>query len=362
MQNRDDRELEVLDHAIQAVEREAGIRLEILPETENPNFPVDAVLKIQPTGEKLFAEIKKWAPQANLGALINQIRGMPGNGILIADYINTNMAERLRKEEIQFIDGVGNAYLNQPGQFIYVKGNREKKDTYKKEKDVAQRAFEPKGLIVVYAFLCYEWILNEPYRTIADRADVAVGTVGWVINALKAGGYIRKVDWGKARKLVNHQKLLDRWVEAWPQKLKPKLHIGEFEAQDPYWWEQIDITKYDGYWGGEVAAAKYTNYLKPEEVIVYIPKKNTAEFFTEARLRKLTNRNRDAYKVHVYEPFWPKVTEYLDNEYWPKEGLVHPILAYADLIATEDTRNLETAEQVKRLYGQHIDRQFIPED
>ena len=345
---------------MQAVEREAGVRLDIVQkEALYGRNRIDAELRLQPRGEILLAEIKKWAPHANQGALFKQIRELPGEGILVADYVNPNMAERLRDEKIQFIDTAGNAYIDQPGHYVYVRGNKENTNQPRSGKDATQRAFEPKGLMVVYAFLCNEYLVDAPYREIADRAGVAVGTVGWVINALKAAGYIRDLEWKKGRKLVNHRRLLNRWVEAWPEKLKPKLLIGEFEAEVPYWWKQIEINELGGYWGGEIAAARYTDYIKPQEAMVYIPKKNANKLFAEARLRKMNDWNKEInVLVHVYEPFWPRVEGYLENEFWENEGLVHPILAYADLIATGDPRNHEVA---KRLYEQHI-TQFIPED
>jgi len=353
-------EIEVLEQAVEAMQRETGARLEIVRlAPQVGRMRLDAELRLHPGGKQLFAEVKKWAPQANLGALINQIREFPVEGILVADYINPNMAAELRAQQVQFIDAVGNAYINQPGMYVYVKGNKEKKNQFRPTKDGTKRAFEPKGLIVVYALLCQAYLTNAPYREIAARAGVAVGTVGWVINALKAGNFIRDAGHGGGRQLMNTRKLLDRWIEAWPEKLKPKFLVGEFEAGDPNWWKHVDITKYDGYWGGEVAAAKYTNYLQPEEVTVYIPVHGRNRFLADMRLRKVNDwRAREGARVHVYKPFWPKVEGYLENEYWENEGLAHPILVYADLIATGDVRNLEVA---KRLYEEHI-TQFDWED
>lgn len=361
MRKENHRATDLLEEALIAMEREAGVRLEILQrQAVDDGDEIDATLTVKPNGQKLFAEVKKWAQQANLGVLINRVRRFPGEGILIADYVNPNMAERLREEQIQYIDTAGNAYLNQPGQFVYIKGNPAPKTTFKKEKDIAHRAFEPKALEVVLVFLCYDWIVAEPYRTIADRAGVAVGTVGWVIKALTAGGFIKERAQDGGRKLVNRKELLEKWVEAWPQKLKPKLHLGEFQTEVPYWWKEIDITKYAGYWGGEIAAAKYTNYLTPEEATVYLPKETVPKLLRDARLQKANEwGGTNTVKIQIYKRFWPKTTGNPDNGYKEEKGLVHPILAYADLVATGDTRNLETA---KKLYDQHIYDQFIRED
>lgn len=348
---------EILETALYAIEREAGVRLELTDEAENYQaYEIDAVLRLQPGEQRLFAEIKKWAAQANFGALVNKIRKIPGEAILIADYINPNMAERLRREEIQYIDTAGNAYIHQPGQHIYIKGNQAPKTKERKKKDTTHRAFEPKGLILVYAFLCEARLVACPYREIADKAGVAVGTVGWVINALKAGGYIQTDGRGEVRKLTNQKELFERWVEEWPMKLKAKLHLGEFEATDTLWREGIDITEYGGYWGGEIAGAKYTNHLRPEETTIYIAKEQAPEMIRRARLRKAKEKQAaDTQIVHVYEKFWAKTTNKIKGGQ-KIEGLVHPILAYADLIATGDVRNLETA---KILYDKHLEHQLI---
>lgn len=348
MDRETDTEKEILNHAIQVVKREAGLRLQIDQWRVNTNGQiVDATLKIEPTGQKLMAEIKKWAQHANLGALIAQVAQLPGQGVLVADYINPRMADKLRQKQVQFIDTAGNAYINQKPIYIYVTGNRKQERIFKPTKDGAKRAFDPKGLMVTFVFLRNPDLINATYREIADRANVAVGTVGWVINALKAGGFIRNKGAKKERHLVHCKKLLDRWVEAWPEKLKPKYFQAEYIANTTNWWENIDICKYGAHWGGEVAAAKYTGYLKPKVATLYIPDNEHTELLRDARLRK--GNDEDGNKVLLYRPFWPRKFARLHDKY-PKE-LVDPVLVYADLIATGDPRNQEVARMI---YEQHI--------
>ncbi len=100
---------------------------------------------------------------------------------------------------------------------------------------------------------------------------MAVGTVGWVLSDLKAAGFVHDKGAKKGRRLVHYRKLLERWVEAYPEKLKPKQLVGEFTADDPYRWKAIDIRVYNAYWGGGIAAAKYTDYLNPKVATVYLP-------------------------------------------------------------------------------------------
>lgn len=333
----------LLDQAIDAVYREAGLRLEIMEyERADGKLRMDAILGVRGYEPLQFAaEIKKWAQHVNFGAVVAQIKNLPMKGILVADYINPKMAEKLKEEDIQFIDTVGNAYIKADPLLIYVKGNRQKyrPKIGKLEKN---RAFTTTGLKVVYAFLCNPDLVRAPYREIAEFADVAHGTVGWVITDLKGLGYL--VDRGnkKNRRINQYQKLLDRWVENYPETLKRKQFLGNFEATDPYWWKNFDITKYEGYWGGEVAAAKYTQYLKPEIATIYLPKITKGLMFNDARLRKNPMGN-----VKIYQTFWK------NPEHYEYTGYVNPVLVYADLIATGDVRNIETA---KIIFEDHIAR------
>jgi hypothetical protein len=348
----DNTEQDILKRALRAMEHETGLCLYVEKTAVRINdCQVDALIRLDEGKTILAAEVKKWAQQANLGALINQVKNLPEQGVLIADYVNPKMAEKLRHENVQFIDTVGNAYINVPPVYVYVKGNRKEiPNKFMLTNTGAKRAFEPTGLKVIFTFLCQPDLVNAAYREIAEKAGVAVGTVGWVINGLKAANFIRDKGKKQERRIVNYQKLLDRWVEAYPEKLRPKQLIGKFIADAPYWWKDIDIRKYDAYWGGEIAAVKYTDYLKPQVATVYLHDIALTQFLVDARLRKATDWNdENVSTVIIYRTFWTEnITEpYMDVQ----KELVHPILVYADLVATGDTRNIETA---RRIYDEYI--------
>jgi len=366
MNNRDHqtKAFELLRQAIATLETETGIKIEI-EDTETSisdlDFQADAVIAIGHY-KKIYVETKRNAQQANIGAIIHQIRRLPGNAIFVADYINRKMADKLKQENIQFIDTVGNAYINLEPIYIFVTGKKQNKEPNIKYQSCGNRAFEPKGLMVTYGFLTNPELLNRPYREIARETNVALGTVAWVIKALSAGNYIHDDMKNKYRRITNYRTLLDRWVEAWPEKLKPKLFLGTFVSDEPEWWKDVKIEKYGGHWGGEIAATQYTNYLKPEIATVYIPKDKFANLVKHARLSKEPEFNHyRGSKVHLYKPFWPindpaaqiqkngkNIKQRIEtNSFFRikvKNGVVNPVLAYADLIATGDARNLEAAE------------------
>lgn len=332
----------VLEQAIKALNKEAGVRLYVVDlEKEvverGRKLRLDAIVGIRGYEPLQFAaEIKKWVQHTNFGALIEQVKRLPMRGILVADYVNPNMAERLREEEVQFIDTAGNAYINAEPLYIYVKGNRKKHEEANK-KEEKRRAFTQTGLKVIYAFLCDPDLVRAPYREIAEKVDVALGTVGWVIGDLKAMGYLIDRGGKENRRLNKYFELLDKWVEMYPGVLRPRQFLGEFNKDAIVDMKKIDIKKYDAYWGGEVAGNEYTGYLRPEIETVYIPENKVNELINDLKLFKGGNKNYGIVKL--YKPFWEKPENY--------NGYVHPVLAYADLIATGDARNIETARMIK---------------
>ncbi len=329
----------ILDQAVNAFQQLTGQPLRPKQRQARAGNPGgDVLLELPAAHADLAVEVKRWAPQANPGALAEQVKRLPVPGILVADYINPNMADKLKALEVQFIDTAGNAYINQPPVFVWVTGNRQVVAPQKRN-----RAFDAAGLKVIYGFLCAPGLVNATYREIAKVTDVALGTVGWVINGLKDAGFIAGRN---TRRLENGDKLLERWVDAYPQRLKPGLLVGYFDAPTDDWWKTADLAPCNGYWGGEIAAKEYVGYLKPAHATVYVPAGMEGRFIAEHRLRKA--QDPETAPVTLCRPFWAAGA---GPTHGGGKNVVHPILAYADLLATADSRNLEAA---RMLYETHI--------
>lgn len=339
-----DTETKLLDLAVHALETETGLRVRMAErELFAGGHDIDAQLWIDgPEPLELWAEVKAWAQHVNTGALIEQVRKLGPKGILVTDYVNPNLADRLRYNDIQFMDACGNAYIKNPQTHIFVRGKKRTKVNYP-PKNRTNRAFNTTGLKVTYILLRNPDMVNAPYRNIAEQAGVALGTVGWVMRDLKEAGFL--VTRGNRRALRNYEKLLQRWIETYPEKLKPKLFVGQFLAETPDWWKEIQINEFGAQWGGEIAAAKYTNYLQPEIATIYTPDiTQLTELFKAARLRKLDEWTTErGMQVQIYNTFWK-----IDDK---ERDLVDPVLTYADLIATADPRNREVAQEI---YGRYI--------
>lgn len=262
--------------------------------------------------------------------------------ILVTEYITPPIADLMRTIGLFFMDAAGNAYINKPPLYIFIKGNKRPENM---KPAPTKRLFKPAGLKVVFALLNNPQMVEWPYRQIADRADVALGTVDWIFRDLKEMGFL--LEMGKrGRKMTNPLALLKRWVEAYPEQLRPKLGLARLKADTPDWWKHVDITGFNACWGGEVAAAKLTKQLKPEKVLIYTPEL-PGKLIIEHKLRKTTTGD-----IEILKPFWT-----FDQEFDALE-IAPPLLVYADLIATGDDRNIETA---KMIYDKHL-AQFDRQD
>jgi hypothetical protein len=339
-------ETELLDLALEALKKHVPIQVEVekIEPAHKLKLRADLLLrmKIEDKEVRYYAEFKANLTKAHIGLILLQKEQLPYQMLLITRYVTGEMAEQLKKEEIQFIDTAGNAYINQPPLYIFIKGNR-LPELYKPTP--IGRAFYPTGLRVIFAFLCNPGLENKPYRDIAAVADVALGTIGWVMRELRELGFL--LDMGrKGKKLIQKENLLNRWVTDYPEKLRPKLVLGRFRG-DRDWWQQRTLNANFAQWGGEVAAAKLTEYLKPEIVTIYINPKHLNQLLVENRLGR-----DERGDVEILERFWTPLEEL------PYDILVHPILIYADLLATVNQRNIDTA---KIVYEQHI-LQHIRED
>ena len=179
---------------------------------------------------------KKNITPATVGVAISRLTPLMAKGLLLTNYVTPNMADELREKGVQFLDAAGNAYLNEPLLFVFVKVNRPAVAIGMKK---TRRAFRPTGLQVLFALLFQPELVTAPFREIANIAGAALGTVSWVMRDLKELGFI--VDMGtQGRHLTRKAELIDRWVTAFPDLLRPKLVVGRFMAFDPKWHEKTE--------------------------------------------------------------------------------------------------------------------------
>lgn len=280
------------------------------------------------------AEVKRGLRPAFLGAVLQQLERLGEPALLVADYATPQIADELCARRVAFIDTAGNAYLDQPPLLVWVKGQRPAK---RAAAQTTGRAFQASGLQVLFTLLCHHEQVDLPYREIAKLAGVAHGTVGSVMAELPELGFVAAV--GGKRRLLQPERLLQQWVEAYARTLRAKLVLGRFTAEKLDWWETIDPLRYGLILGGEGAAARLTRHLRPGTLTFY-GEKVEPRFLLDHRL--ITD---PAGEVEILRRFWGFAND--------DPALTPTLLVYADLLAIGDARCLETA---KRLYDGFLPR------
>ena len=336
---------DIREQAFEALARQTGCRITYQPPTDGNLAEGKVELQAEHGKYAFHAEVKPKITGADTLLPLLRTTNRPEELLVITHQLKGDMAEQLRINGVQFIDDAGNAFINRPPFYVFIKGN---KNPAAEKPAVIGRAFKQTGLRVLYALLCNPGMENETYRMIAGKTGVALGMVDWVMRELRELGYLAETGTGRNRNvwLINKGRLLERWIPAYAEQLRPRLLLGRFRGTNR-WWENADLDQAVGLWGGEVAAARMTDYLKPEDVIIYAVNENPGKMLAQFRLKKEPQGN-----VALYARFWKPETVL------PNGNMVHPILVYADLLATGNQRNLETARMI---YERHI-LQLIGED
>ncbi|MEI8122442.1 MAG: type IV toxin-antitoxin system AbiEi family antitoxin [bacterium] len=264
--------------------------------------------------------------------------------LLVCEHITAPQADILCGNEIAFLDISGNAYLNLPGLQLIIVGK--KKVVVPLVSDPG-RVFHRAGIQVIFAFLADPYqgsgkkaLLNQTIRTIQAQTGVALGSIVAILGSLTELGYV--IEDENLRFLVNRKQLFEKWVAAYVERLRPKMVTRRYRSKGGAWWKDVSSLGEGNYWGGEVAAATLTGFLKPELATIY-SRGELRRVILDADLRSDPRGD-----VEVLKMFWGA---------WPvgvRESCVHPLIVYADLIASEIDRNMETAQRVYERYLRDI--------
>lgn len=197
-----------------------------------------------------------------------------------------------------------------------------------------QKASTPAALRVTFALLAQPRLLNATFREIAAASNVSLGLVGQVFASLQSRGFVG-LDGSGRRAFLNRHLLVVEWATGYINRLKPKLQKRRFAVPNPSDLMQWEPQPWVSAWGGEVAAAMLTKNLKPSTFTIYMEpevRSPLAHLVSKYRLKADPNG-----QLEIIDSFW-------DGRSLGMERTVPPELVYADLIATLDPRNIETAK------------------
>jgi len=304
--------------------------------TEPVTKDIDGILTITYKGikQEFHVEIKKELRNYQLDQIFHQAETY-NPLIVIAETIFPYIRNLLKEHKIGYIDLNGNMNIEADNFLLRIEGNN-KKYLHREKRG---RAFTKAGLKTILLFLRNEEKINDTYREIAKNTGTAVGNVKLILDGLIEEGFVlRKND--KELKLTNKKDLLQKWITGYNEKLKPALFLGNFKfmkVDDFDKWKELKIDGKYTCWGGEAAGNIYTGYLLPQTLTLYT---NEKKLDLMKKLRLVPDNNGN---IKAFERFWRFGLK--------NKNVVPPIIAYADLLETNDRRCIETAQKI---YEQHL--------
>lgn len=254
--------------------------------------------------------------------------------LLVAARIYPKTRKLLYEYNIPYLEVNGNFFLKRDNLLFFIDNNPPIHITPKGK----NRAFSKTGVRVVYELLQDKCLINQPYRLIADKTKTSIGNITNIINGLNQLGFLIPSN-KKEKLLINKNNLLEKWADAYTSKLKPQLKVGTFDFAHPdnyLNWEKINLKEGKTCWGGEPAADLLTHFLQPEEFILY-----TTETYSEV-MRNYKLIPHDKGKIKIYKKFW-STGEIIKHA-------APPLITYADLIDTGNSRCIETAKKIYEKY------------
>lgn len=263
--------------------------------------------------------------------------------LVMTDRVHPSVRDELRKSKINYLDTAGNLFIRHNNTVVLANGNRG--GGLKKENK--NKAFTKTGLKLLFHLLLRSDAINDTYRVLAQTADVALGTVKSTIDSLRENGYLLQLNKEKYR-LINKKELLDKWITAYGENLKPSLYLGSYHFHDEknfHLWKQLTFDIKYHRWGGEPAADLLTGDLQPQSLLVYTEKK--MDLLTTWKLLPESEQSEEAGMIRIYKKYWK------DSLNDMATNLAPVLLIYADLVLTNDPRSMETAYKI---YDQYLRR------
>ncbi len=294
----------------------------------------DSSIHLKIGNNQIKVPVKKKTDIRNIHlAQLQNLKEKNPDFILFAANIAKPLRQKLREQEINFVDGSGNSSINIDNILISTDGLT----TPKRAPDV--KTFRASHLKLIWFLLQKTEYLNKPYRDIAKISELSLDTISKTLKALEKQKYSIKLN-ANDLKLVKRPELLEKWLIGFEDTLKPKLKINTYRFADKKIrndWQNIKLDSENIIWGGEPAAAKLTKHLLPEIFTIYT---RLSDNELLKKYRMVPDREGNIETYHLF--FKPEEFEFGD--------IAPPLLIYADLQVSGDERNIETAKIIFEEY------------
>lgn len=266
-----------------------------------------------------------------------------GKYVLFAPYLPPKTASILNDCNARYIDSAGNARFIMKDSYIFISGQKPciKSKANKPSKPIYG---QKTALKILYVLMKDRDLLKANYREIMNVAQVSLGSVSAAIARMKDERILYEIE-GRLE-FLDYKEAVAKWTMMYATILKPSLRVYEYvaEASAQEIVEVTDPMMFKGVWGGEAGGFALTHYLTPTEITLYTSDSGRKEIIHLAKLKAAKSRDGTGTKVSIIEPFW-------NTDRLPQRATCAcPILTYAELLASNDPRLLDTAKRIADLY------------
>ncbi len=290
---------------------------------QNKNFDGTLTIWLGERAHRLKVDFKRIHRKESLRNVKAHTQ-LDGRYVLVTNTLSDFLKDECENLGINYIDESGNIRIVNDDLYILIT------KPYQNDATKKQPVAMTEGIVkCVFALICEPVLLKSTYEEISRKAGISVSMANKAIKFLIEKNHIQKDK--LKRRFFDENSLMYDWL------LSYYKHIGSKQITIPYPppldWREIELP--DGaIWGGEAAAAVLTDYLHPQNLVLYSKSQVHGYEFNKA--------NPNAPRLQICRPFWGdelKITE---------KG--RALLTIAELLATQDGRNREVAEIINDRY------------
>ncbi len=262
--------------------------------------------------------------------------------MLFTEYVAPALAERLQQSKIWFADAQGNAFVSIPPKLLLnVSGKRPARIAAPKGQH-----FSAPGAKALHYLLKHGPRVRATYRDIREAVGVSIDKIGKLIRELEGEGTLRVHGRGDYE-ILNGDRLLRLWVDAFDARLLPELLIGRFAVGGEPDFEHlvreaVDELKADLVVGGELAADVLTSHLRPATLRLYIPPQRASNVRRQLRLAPSERGTVELLRLYS--------TDIASERDAFGAAVADPAFVYGELMAGGDDRLAETALRLRQDY------------
>ena len=246
--------------------------------------------------------------------------------LFVLGYTSPTIMQTLCDSGISVIDYAGNCMIKHGLLCVNVSGQ---KNTYRN--DTKSHALSEGAIKLIFRFLSDKSFVGKAYRTISSETGLSLGSIKNTIEELTNRQFVMHTD--KGRKLINEDKLLELWVQAYNQTIRPKLMLRRMSFRTDEMrsnWQDMNLPEGMS-WGGDCGAYLTDGYLVPGSFDIYTSKPS-AMLMTTGMV--MPNENGE---ITLYQKFWN------DDD---ATKVAPKLIIYADLMNSGDSRQIEAAQRL----------------